>query len=177
MPDNWHCVGGYEAPSLTLLVPPRDLRFDNDPAQMCFEEGIDIPSQLLTPPMSPVEDTEGTFLEQPSKPNIDLPHIHNLLMLPPHILLSIVSHLHSPDITTLSQSCSIFRIYLAPTSPVWAQVCRLAFTYTPKYLSNQQIAEYYLRVRGNNRLENQVLVQRQRVERIVHYIVHLQPAF
>ncbi|KAJ2300073.1 hypothetical protein IW139_001324 [Coemansia sp. RSA 353] len=168
--------GGYEPHSLALLVPSSGFQFGGDTGQMCFEDSMGIPAQLLTPPMSPVEEVEETFMDQPDKESSIVPHRRNLAMLPPHILLSIVSYLHSPGIAALSQTCSIFRIYLAPTSPVWAQVCRLAFSYTPKYQNNQQIAEYYLRVRGNSRLESRVLVQRERIERIIRSIVHLQPA-
>ncbi|KAJ2665466.1 hypothetical protein IW148_001587 [Coemansia sp. RSA 1199] len=175
-PEDEYFSSGYEPHSLALLVPPSGFQFGGDTEQMCFEEAMGIPAQFLTPPMSPVEEVEETFMEQPDKASLMVPHRRNLAMLPPHILLSIVSYLHSPGIAALSQTCSIFRIYLAPTSPVWAQVCRLAFSYTPKYQSNQQIAEYYLRVRGNNRLESRVLVQRERIERIIRSIVLLQPA-
>ncbi|KAJ2627455.1 hypothetical protein H4R22_004395 [Coemansia sp. RSA 1290] len=161
--DNCSFAGGSKPP-LTVLVPNREWHLSGSTAeQMDFDESI--PQQLLTPPMSPID----TFVDSiPETHSLR----HSLHTLPPHILLSIVSYLRSPDITALAQTCSIFRIYLAPTSPVWSQMCRLALNYTPKFLSHQQTAEYYLRVRGNRRLEDQVLVQREQIEKVIYSIVH-----
>ncbi|KAJ2852269.1 hypothetical protein IWW36_000412 [Coemansia brasiliensis] len=163
--DNCSFAGGTKPPSLTVLVPSREWHLGGNFAEQMGLESI--PQQLLTPPMSPIEDAFADSIPETHS------HKHSLHTLPPHILLSIVSHLQSPDITALSQTCSIFRIYLAPTSPVWSQMCRLALNYTPKYLSRQQTAEYYLRVRGNRRLEDQVLVHRERIEKVIYSIVHL----
>ncbi|KAJ1728314.1 hypothetical protein LPJ61_004097 [Coemansia biformis] len=135
---------------------------------------VGIPRQLLTPPTTPTEGGNHTFVAAADEPAWgSKPPKHNLLTLPPHMLLAIVSHLCSTDITALSQTCSALQRYLSTGSPVWGRVCRLALRYTPKYLSNQQMAEYYLRVRGNSRLEDRVLVQRERVEQIIHHIAHL----
>ncbi|PIA18053.1 hypothetical protein COEREDRAFT_79997 [Coemansia reversa NRRL 1564] len=131
-----------------------------------------IPKQLLTPPMSPSDSADEVFAEYSEEPADNYPPRHNLLTLPPHILLSIVSHLYLEDISALSQTCSTLRSYLSLNSPVWPHICRIAFSYTPEYLSNKQIAEYYLHVRGNSRLESRVLVQRERVERAIRCITH-----
>ncbi|KAJ2776513.1 hypothetical protein H4R18_005629 [Coemansia javaensis] len=156
---------------------------DNCYGEMYLSGEAEIPKQLLTPPLTPTDRAEDVFPAAGSAPKkaaaaaaaAGPPARHSLLGLAPHMLLSIVSHLRPGDITALSQTCSALRAYLAPSSPVWGLVCRLALRYTPKHLSNQQLAEYYLRVRGNSRLEGCVLVQRERVERAICQIVRPLP--
>ncbi|KAJ2767720.1 hypothetical protein IWQ57_003841, partial [Coemansia nantahalensis] len=137
---------------------------------------MDIPRQLLTPPASPTGDSTRTFTKAPdnAKPG-RMPSKHSLLTLPPHMLLAIVSHLCRRDITALSQTCSALERYLSSNSSVWGRVCRMALRYTPRHLTNPQMAEYYLQVRGNSRLEGRVLVQRGRVERVIHHIAQSPP--
>ncbi|KAJ2691749.1 hypothetical protein H4R19_006295 [Coemansia spiralis] len=141
------------------------------------EEDMCVPRQLLTPPTTPTGEGTRTFAgpieEDPRRGQP--PPKHSLLTLPPHMLLAIVSHLCRRDITVLSQTCSALQRYLSSNSSVWGRVCRMALRYTPRHLTNSQMAEYYLQVRGNNRLEGRVLVQRGRVERVIHHIVQSPP--
>ncbi|KAJ2734059.1 hypothetical protein IW152_002605 [Coemansia sp. BCRC 34962] len=134
-----------------------------------------IPAQLLTPPPSPTNSVPKEMevllpRTQPAAepaaepaPN-ERPLLSRFLDLPPHILLSIVSHIPASDLLHLSQTCTWMRNYLSKNSAIWAQLCRKYLTYTPKHLFNQQAAEYYLGIRGNLRLESLVLQQRERVE-------------
>ncbi|KAJ2298558.1 hypothetical protein IWW55_004434, partial [Coemansia sp. RSA 2706] len=167
--DNRWAAGGCTPPALTLRVAARDESLDGHAGHGCADD-MYIPRQLLTPPMSPAESSDGAFAPAASTPSPKLAPAHSLLMLPPHVLLSIVSHLQAADISALARTSSIFRMYLAPASPVWAQVCRMALSYTPRFLGNQQAADYYMRVRGNRRLEDRVLVQRERVEQTIRTI-------
>ncbi|KAJ2707977.1 hypothetical protein FB645_000327 [Coemansia sp. IMI 203386] len=131
-----------------------------------------IPMQLLTPPMSPIDNKSADVFE-------DRPVCHGqnvLWELPSPILLLIVSHLRLPEIIVLSQTCSTLRNYLSAESHIWSHICRSTLSYTPRLLYNRQIAEYYLRVRGDYRTESKVLLHRERIERIIQHIVHSQAA-
>ncbi|KAJ2443694.1 hypothetical protein GGF42_006542 [Coemansia sp. RSA 2424] len=164
----------------SLNKQPRDCRHDE--AELYMSEQIHlIPAQLLTPPPSPTKSmSEGieafASRAQPSIPALERAPVWStpvnaLLHLPPHVLLSIVSHLSASDLLHLSQTCAWMRSYLSSNSAVWAKMCRANLGYTPKHLLNQQAAEYYLSIRGNHRLESLVLLQRERVEVIIDWIM------
>ncbi|KAI8320993.1 hypothetical protein GQ54DRAFT_262567 [Martensiomyces pterosporus] len=130
--------------------------------------------QLHTPPDSPTESikdtrTFGDFNDNSTQSSAAAP-VHSLLSLPPHIVLEIVSNLYMPDIRSLSLTCTAFRRYLCAESHIWPLMCRSKLTYTPRFLHRHQSAAYYLHVRGNDRLENLVLLQRARVENVIQQI-------
>ncbi|KAJ1662617.1 hypothetical protein EV178_005732 [Coemansia sp. RSA 1646] len=165
------------APPPLLLHREISVESDDDDDFVCST----IPAQLLTPPTSPIDEcnTQPHFHMPPAtvrsnatavcKPSV-------LLSLPPHVLLNVISHLHLPSLLVLSQTCSALRKYLSSDSKVWSVMSRSTLSFTPAFLYNQQFAEFYMRVRGNSRLENQVLLQRERVEKIVSYIMYSQKA-
>ncbi|KAJ2858550.1 hypothetical protein J3B02_000140 [Coemansia erecta] len=135
--------------------------------EMYFADSQTIPVQLLTPPMSPVKDSEEKTFEFGS-----LSFGRNFLLeLPTPILLLIVSNLRLPEIIALSQTCSTLRMYLSAESHIWSHICRSTLSYTPRLLYNRQIAEYYLRVRGNERTETKVLLHRERIEKVIQHII------
>ncbi|KAJ2264129.1 hypothetical protein GGI01_000148 [Coemansia sp. RSA 376] len=148
----------------------------NDVTNLYLAEQMQIiPAQLLTPPPSPTssmsEGMEVLVSRARSAVKPERPSFSELLHLPPHILLSIVSHLPRSDMLQLSQTCTRMRNYLSTNSAIWTQMCRTNLAYTPKHLFNQQAAEYYLGIRGNHRLESLVLKQRERVEVIIDCIM------
>ncbi|KAJ1992601.1 hypothetical protein GGI25_000102 [Coemansia spiralis] len=138
-----------------------------------MEPSPTIPAQLLTPPMSPVD---GCTAHQPyfraSSQTLAPKEPSIFLSLPPHVLLNIISYLHLPSLHALSQTCSILRRYLSPESKIWPAISKSTLGFTPAFLYNQQFAEFYLHVRGNSRMENLVLLQRKRVEKVVQFIIY-----
>ncbi|KAJ2394291.1 hypothetical protein GGI23_004745 [Coemansia sp. RSA 2559] len=158
------------APPPLLLLRETDAEDGDDNDDVCST----IPAQLLTPPTSPVDECnkQPRFHMPPATTTVRKPSM--LLSLPPHVLLNVVSHLHLPSLLVLSQTCSALRKYLSPDSKIWSAMSRSTLGFTPEFMYNQQFAEFYTRVRGNSRLENQVLLQRKRVEKIVCHIMYSQ---
>ncbi|KAJ2885759.1 hypothetical protein H4R27_001137 [Coemansia aciculifera] len=141
-------------------------KLSSDEANLYLAEQTHIiPTQLLTPPPSPTSSmSEGMeVLVSRARSAVELvperPSFSELLHLPPHILLSIVSHLPASDMLHLSQTCTQMRNYLSANSAVWTQMCRTNLAYTPKHLFNQQAAEYYLGIRGPENLGVSVVIE------------------
>ncbi|KAJ2799990.1 hypothetical protein H4S07_005291 [Coemansia furcata] len=157
-------------------------QMSSDEEDLYLAEMHIIPTQLLTPPPSPIgslsEGIELLVSRAQQRSAVELvpkvsPSFSGLLHLPPHMLLSIVSCLSASDMIHLSQTCTRMANYLSTNSAVWTQLCRTYLAYTPERVlkNNQQAAEYYLGIRGNHRLESLVLKQRKRVEVTIDYII------
>ncbi|KAJ2781337.1 hypothetical protein GGI15_003242 [Coemansia interrupta] len=147
-----------------LLLRPAGPPAEDAQAHMYRADSRLIPAQLLTPPHSPASpgpSSSSTF-DTPVLPT----RASHLLQLPAPILSLVCSHLRAAEIIALSQTCSALRLYFAAESSVWPQMCREALGFTPRLLHNHQMAEYYMRVRGDQRTEQCVLVQRCRIERV-----------
>ncbi|KAJ1952627.1 hypothetical protein EC988_003448, partial [Linderina pennispora] len=115
----------------------------------------DIPHQLLTPPLSPADSHQCSEFEPPEQLPPPAKLKYDLLSLPPHVLLGIVANLELHSIYNLAQTCSAFRMYFGMGSSIWAWMCHSTFAYAPKFSSSAHSASYYLKVRGNTRLERQ----------------------
>ncbi|KAJ1939860.1 hypothetical protein GGF37_004224, partial [Kickxella alabastrina] len=165
----WSMCDPTDLPNIDILSPRSEamglspVRFADTESKMYMAEKHTISQQLLTPPMSPM----NTSMEQ-----FDIAPIFTLLTLPVPILLGIFSYLQFHEILALSQSCSVLRRYFSAESQVWSQMCQSTLKFTPKLLHNRQLAEYYLRVRGNERMETKVLVQRKHVEKVIQQFMH-----
>ncbi|KAJ1859994.1 hypothetical protein LPJ73_001581 [Coemansia sp. RSA 2703] len=155
---------------VAMRTAPATLLAADTHANMYHADSLLIPTQLLTPPQSPTDRTSSpTFAFNAAAAPV--PVQPTLLHLPAPILTLISSYLRAPEIITLSQTCSALRLYFAAESHVWPQMCRSALGFTPRLLHNHQMAEYYMRVRGDERVERRVLVQRSRIERVIDQIV------
>ncbi|KAJ1724485.1 hypothetical protein LPJ53_001255 [Coemansia erecta] len=175
-------LGGRAAPA-ELLRAAGAPAGDAQALMYCADSRL-IPAQLLTPPHSPADPAPSTFSSASASASASTPAYparptattattataNQLLQLPAPILSLLASYLRAAEIIALSQTCAEFRLYFAAESRVWPQMCRKALGYTPRLLHNHQMAEYYMRVRGDERAERSVLVQRSRIERVIEQI-------